>query len=73
MMQVQISENKTMTTDDLAKLGVNTIAYIKKRIVDERQMWFIYAAEGTELAYTDDEKKAISLVIDNELIPVSVH
>lgn len=64
---------KNISADDLAKLGVNTVAYIKQKIVDRRKMWFIYAAEGTELAYTDDENKAISLVIDNELIPVSVH
>lgn len=64
---------KEMTIDELAELGVNTIAYIKQKIVEHRKMWFIYAAEGTELAYTDDENKAVSLVIDNELIPVSVH
>ena len=67
------SDKKNITAEDLAKLGVNTVAYIKKKIVDQRKMWFIYAAEGTELAYTDDENKAVSLVIDNELIPVSVH
>ena len=66
-------DKKNITADDLAKMGVNSIAYIKKKIVDHRDMWFIYAAEGTELAYTDDENKAISLVIDNELVPVSVH
>ncbi|MBR1945979.1 MAG: DUF1150 family protein [Alphaproteobacteria bacterium] len=66
-------DKKDITADDLAKLGVNTVAYIKQKIVDHRKMWFIYAAEGTELAYTDDENKALSLVIDNELIPVSVH
>ena len=66
-------DGKDITLDDLAQLGVNTIAYIKKKIVDHRKMWFIYAAEGTELAYTDDESKAVSLVIDNELVPVSVH
>lgn len=65
--------DKNITADDLAKLGVNSIAYIRQKVVENRQMWFIYAAEGTELAYTDDENKAISLVIDNELIPVSVH
>ena len=66
-------DKKDITADDLAKLGVNTVAYIKQKIVGHRKMWFIYAAEGTELAYTDDENKALSLVIDNELIPVSVH
>ena len=66
-------DGKDITLDDLAELGVNTVAYIKKKIVDHRNMWFIYAAEGTELAYTDDESKAVSLAIDNELIPVSVH
>ncbi len=67
------TDKKNITTDDLEKLGVNSVAYIKKKVVNNRKMWFIYAAEGTELAYTDDENKAISLVIDNELIPVSVH
>ena len=66
-------DKKNITAEDLAKMGVNTVAYIKKKIVDQRKMWFIYAAEGTELAYADDENKAISLAIDNELIPVSVH
>ena len=66
-------DKKNITVEDLAKMGVNTVAYIKKKIVDQRKMWFIYAAEGTELASTDDENKAISLAIDNELIPVSVH
>ncbi len=68
-----MQNNITVTTDELAKLGVNSVAYIKQRTVDNKKMWFIYAAEGTELAYTDDEKKAISLILDNELVPVSVH
>ena len=68
-----MQNNITVTTDELAKLGVNSVAYIKQRTVKNKKMWFIYAAEGTELAYTDDEKKAISLILDNELVPVSVH
>ncbi len=68
-----VLEKKEISAEDLAKLGVDSIAYIRKKIIDNRKVWFIYAAEGTELAYTDDENKAISLVIDNELIPVSVH
>lgn len=63
----------TITTNELEKMGVNSVAYIKKCVVENKDMWFIYAAEGTQLAYTDDEKKAISLVLDNELVPVSVH
>ena len=55
-----------MTTDDLAKLGVNSIAYIKKRLVADKSLWYIYAAEGTELAYTDDENAAISLLGDDQ-------
>ena len=35
---------KKMTTDDLAKLGVNSIAYIKKRLVADKSLWYIYAA-----------------------------
>lgn len=64
---------KDFTAEDLEKMGVNSVAYIRRKIVDNRPFWFVYAAEGTELAYTNDENKAISLVLDNELIPVSVH
>ena len=35
-------DGKDITLDDLAELGVNTVAYIKKKIVDHRNMWFIY-------------------------------
>lgn len=69
-----MKEKTTPSPDELAALGVNTIAYIKKKIVGEKScLWFIYAAEGTELAYTNDKEKAISLVLDNQLVPVSVH
>ncbi len=64
---------KDITAEDLAKIGVNSVAYIRQKVVDDKDMWFVYAAEGTELAYTDDKNKAISLILDNELIPVSVH
>lgn len=64
---------KIITADDLAEMGVNSVAYIRPKTVDDRKMWFVYAAEGTELACTDDENEAISMAIDNELIPVSVH
>lgn len=64
---------RDITAEELAKIGVNSVAYIRRRVVDNKDMWFVYAAEGTELAYTDDKNKAISLILDNELIPVSVH
>ncbi|CCZ21785.1 putative uncharacterized protein [Acetobacter sp. CAG:977] len=64
---------RDITAEELAKIGVNSVAYIRQRVVDNKDMWFVYAAEGTELAYTDDKNKAISLILDNELIPVSVH
>ena len=66
-------QDKDITAEDLAKIGVNSVAYIRQKVVDDKDMWFVYAAEGTELAYTDDKNKAISLILDNELIPVSVH
>ena len=64
---------RDITAEELAKIGVNSVAYIRQRVVDNKDMWFVYAAEGTELAYTVDKNKAISLILDNELIPVSVH
>ncbi len=68
-----MQQTRDITAEELAKIGVNSVAYIRQRVVDNKDMWFVYAAEGTELAYTDDKNKAISLILDNELIPVSVH
>ena len=67
-----MSAYKDITNDDLARMGVNSVAYIRKRVVDNKDFWYVYAAEGTELARTDDEQTAVSLVLDNELMPVSV-
>lgn len=68
-----MQQTRDITAEELAKIGVNSVAYIRQRVVDNKDVWFVYAAEGTELAYTDDKNKAISLILDNELIPVSVH
>lgn len=68
-----MQQAKDITTEALAKIGVNSVAYIRQKVVDDKDLWFVYAAEGTELACTDDKNKAISLILDNELIPVSVH
>jgi len=67
-----MSAYKDITNDDLARMGVNSVAYIRKRVVGNKDFWYVYAAEGTELACTDDEQTAVSLVLDNELMPVSV-
>lgn len=71
-MRENAGENM-ISTDELARLGVDSVAYVRSKVVDNRKMWFVYAAQGAELACTDDENQAISLIFDNKLIPVSVH
>ena len=71
-MPTNAGENM-ISTDELARLGVDSVAYVKTKIVGDRKKWFVYAAQGTELACTGDEDQAISLIFDNKLIPVSVH
>ena len=71
-MRENAGENM-ISTDELARLGVDSVAYVRSKVVDNRKMWFFYAAQGAELACTDDENQDISLIFDNKLIPVSVH
>jgi hypothetical protein len=71
---IQTSEQlRHMTTNDLAMLGVQDIAYVKPVVVDGTAGYAIHAADGTQMALTGDRDIAFAVVRQNELEPVSVH
>ena len=45
-MRENAGENM-ISTDELARLGVDSVAYVRSKVVDNRKMWFVYAAQGT--------------------------
>ena len=59
--------------NDLNQWGIDDVAYLKKDIVDNEEVWSIYAAEGTRMGYAADRQVAMALISQNDLTPMSVH
>lgn len=49
------------------------VAFIKNGIHDGKEMWLIYASNGTKIAATDDRDFAFIMAKQNDLEPRSVH
>ena len=62
-----------LSTDELARLGVSQIAYVKPVMMNGTQAFAIHAADGTPMAVTADRAVAISAIIQHEMLPTLVH
>ena len=62
-----------MTTNDLAMLGMQDIAYVKPVIVEGTAGYAVHAADGTQMALIANRDLAFAVVRQNEMEPVSVH
>ncbi|MCX4348686.1 MAG: DUF1150 family protein [Alphaproteobacteria bacterium] len=49
------------------------VAFIKNGVHDGKEMWLIYASDGTKIAATDDRDFAFIMARQNDLMPKSVH
>ena len=49
------------------------VAFIKHGLHDGKEMWLIYASDGTKIAATDDRDFAFVMARQNDLMPKSVH
>jgi hypothetical protein len=58
---------------DLAMLGVQDLAFIKRVAVDDEVAYSIHAADGTQMALMADREIAFAAVRQHGLEPVSVH
>jgi hypothetical protein len=61
------------TPVDLAHLGLNQIAYVRRAIVDDQPVWSIYSAMGHPLGAATTLEQAWGAIVQNELQPVYVH
>jgi hypothetical protein len=68
-----MDQMRQMTSNDLAMLGMQDIAYVKQVTVDGNAGYAIHAADGTQMALIPDREVAFAVVRQNELEPVSVH
>jgi hypothetical protein len=62
-----------ITPQELAQLGIQDLAYVKRVIVEDETAFGVYAADGTQVALLPDQAVAFAAIRQNEMQPVSVH
>jgi hypothetical protein len=62
-----------LSVEQLAKLGVAQIAYVKPVMMNGSPAFAIHAADGTPMAVTGDRDVAISAILQHEMLPTLVH
>ena len=62
-----------ISTDQLARLGVSQIAYVKAVMMNGATAYAIHAADGTPMAVAGDVNLAIAAVRQHEMVPTLVH
>ena len=73
-MNQQVTEKlRILSKQDLAVLGVQHVAYVKRVVMQDDIVWSIHAADGTQLAVVDKRDVAFAAVKQYDLEPVSVH
>jgi hypothetical protein len=64
---------REISTDQLQKLGMPSVAYLKPVLVNGAMGYAIHAADGTPMAVAADRDIAIAVILDNEMHPTWVH
>jgi hypothetical protein len=62
-----------ISTEQLAQLGLQQIAYVKPVVAHGAQCFAIHAADGTPMALADDRDVAIAAIVQHEMVPAQVH
>jgi len=65
--------NIASTPVDLARIGLNQIAYVRRTIVDDEPVWAIHSAMGHPLGAAPTLEQAWGAIVQNNLQPVHVH
>jgi hypothetical protein len=61
------------TPVDLARLGLNQVAYVRCSVVDNVPVWAIFSASGMPLGAAPNLDQAWDAVTQHDLEPVHVH
>ena len=64
---------KSLSPEDFAMMGAPRVAFIKRVEIDGQVAYSIHSANGSALAVAPNRETAISVAIQNDLDPVSVH
>jgi hypothetical protein len=68
-----IVDIRHISTQQLAQLGMQQIAYVKSVEVDGTSAFAIHAADGTPMAIAGGLDVAIAAIRQHEMVPAQVH
>jgi hypothetical protein len=69
----EVVDIRHLSPEQLFKLGVSQIAYVKPVIYNGAPAFAIHAADGTPMAVAADRDLAIAAVVQHALLPTLVH
>ncbi len=64
---------RSLSPEQLGKLGVTQVAYVKPVVVNGTAGFAIHAADGTPMALAGDRAVAVAAINQHEMHAVSVH
>ena len=62
----------TISPADLARIGPANLVYVKRRWFEERQLFAVHTADGTEILLADSREIAFAAARQQGLEPVDV-
>ncbi len=62
-----------ISTEQLAQLGLQQIAYVKPVVVNGTAAYAIHAADGTPMAIAGELDVALAAIVQHEMVPAQVH
>lgn len=68
-----IVDIRHISEEQLAALGVSHVAYLKPVVLNGVQGIAIHAADGTPMAVAGSREIAAAVVVQHEMVPLSVH
>ena len=73
MTPVETVDIRHLSLEQLARLGVSQIAYVKPVQLNGAIAYAIHAADGTPMAVAGDRDLAIAAVMQHEMLATLVH
>jgi hypothetical protein len=73
LVMAAIVDIRHISTEQLAQLGLQQIAYVKPVVVNGTAAFAIHAADGTPMAIAGDRDVAIAAIQQHEMVATQVH
>ena len=68
-----ILDVRNLSPDDLGRLGMQQVAYVKPVMLNGAHAFAIHAADGTPMAVAQDFGVAGAAILEHQMVPAQVH